>query len=90
MNTKYVIEDVTLTNIAEAIRYQTNETEPINTVEFADKISGIDLPTVVYMQLFDLPDIITGITRLWDFNYTSSEVSKIDNLLNIIGGELDG
>lgn len=90
MNTQYLIEDATLTNIAEAIRIQTNETEPIRTVDFANKISNIDLPTVMYMQLYDLPDAVNGVRRLWDFNYSEEEVAKVDNLITILGGEING
>ena len=90
MNTKYVIEDITLSGIADAIRQQTNETKEINTLDFASKIANIDLPTYAYMMLYDLPDAIKGVTRVWDFNYNEIEVGKVNWLLEKLGGELNG
>ena len=88
MNTKYVIEDTTLTNIADAIRSKTNETETIKTLDFASKIANIDLSTEEYMTIVDM-----GLNFATDTvfpTYSDNEINKVDNYINFYGGELNG
>lgn len=88
MNTKYVIEDATLNNIADAIRGKTNETEAIKTLDFASKIANIDLSTEEYMALVDM-----GLNFATDAvlpTYSDNEINKVDNYMKYYGGELNG
>ena len=88
MNTKYVIEDATLNNIADAIRGKTNETEAIKTLDFASKIASIDLSTEEYMALVDM-----GLNFATDTvfpTYSDNEINKVDNYIKYYGGELNG
>jgi hypothetical protein len=88
MNTKYVIEDATLNDIADAIRGKTNETETIKTLDFASKIANIDLSTEEYMAIVDmgLTFAIDGILP----TYSEYEINKVDNYIKYYGGELNG
>lgn len=65
----------------------TESTETLTTL--APKINSIsqDLSTAIYMRLFDLSDTLTGKIFMFSFNYTEYEVTKVDALLNILGGE---
>ena len=80
MNTKYVIEDATLNNIADAIRGKTNETEAIKTLDFASKIASIDLSTEEYMRIIDLMDSN-------DYVYSQEEIDKVEEYINKFGGD---
>lgn len=80
MNTKYVIEDATLNNIADAIRGKTNETEAIKTLDFASKIASIDLSTEEYMRIVDLMDSN-------DYVYSQEEIDKVEEYINKFGGD---
>ena len=40
---RYSIEDITLTNIANAIRNKTNKNNPIEVADMADEISSIEI-----------------------------------------------
>lgn len=86
MNTKYVIEDATLNNIANAIRGKTNETETIKTLDFASKIASIDLSTEEYMVLVDMVDISMSYHTLP--TYEQEEIDKVSAYINFYGGEL--
>ena len=88
MNTKYVIEDTTLTNIANAIRNKTNETNNINTLDFANKIQNIDLSTSEYMALVDMGNDF-GLTTALP-TYTEREINKVNYYIDFYGGELNG
>lgn len=88
MNTKYVIEDATLTNIADAIRNKTNETEKIKTLDFANKIASIDLPTEEYMALVDM-GLEYGLSGVFP-TYTENEINKVNEYMEYYGGELNG
>lgn len=86
MNTKYVIEDATLNNIANAIRGKTNETETIRTLDFASKIANIDLSTEEYMLLVDMVDVSTSYHTFP--TYKQEEIDKVSAYINFYGGEL--
>lgn len=49
-----------------------------------------DLPTKVYIQLYELPDSIQGKRGLLKCMYDDSEVSNVDMLIEKLGGELNG
>lgn len=49
-----------------------------------------DLPTKVYIQLYELPDAIKGNKKLHSFMYGDYEVNRVDALLEKLGGEIDG
>ena len=49
-----------------------------------------DLPTKVYIQLYELPEAIEGNRKLHSFMYDDYEVSRVDALLEKLGGEIDG
>lgn len=86
MNTKYVIEDVTLNSIANAIRGKTNETETIKTLDFASKIANIDLSTEDYLLLVDMADVLTSYHTFP--TYEQEEIDKVSAYINFYGGEL--
>lgn len=88
MNTQYLIEDATLTNIAEAIRSKTNETETIRTLDFASKISGIDLSIEEYMSLVDM-GLNFAVDGMFP-TYSENEINKVNYYMDFYGGELNG
>ena len=88
MNTKYVIEDVTLNSIADAIRGKTNETETIKTLDFASKIASIDLSAEEYMALVDM-GLKYGLDGVFP-TYTEYEINEVDKYIKYYGGELNG
>lgn len=88
MNTKYVIEDATLNNIADAIRGKTSETETIKTLDFASKIAGIDLSTEEYMALVDMG--LNYNSSEYIPIYTEQEINKVDGYIKYYGGEING
>ena len=53
MDTKYVITEGTLTEIADAIRLQENSSEAIPTVDFAKHIAKIEPIVEDYMRITD-------------------------------------
>lgn len=79
MNTKYVIKGSTLSDIADAIRGKNGETDKIKTIDFATKISEIDLSTLEYMQIMDLIDNN-------DYTYSEYEINKVEEYMNKFGG----
>lgn len=78
MITKYLIEEQTLTDIADSIRYQENSNESINVEKYAERIKNIELPTEVYMYLIDVAseDVTTS-----DTIYSDAEIDATHTLL---------
>ena len=68
----------------------TESTETLTTL--APKINSIsqDLSTATYMQLFDLFELYNNNRPINEQDYTSNEVNKVDELINILGGVTNG
>lgn len=79
MDTKYVITEGTLTEIADAIRTQENSSETIPTKEFARHISAIEPKVGEYMRITDYLDYPTPLDET---NYTEEQVARCTELYN--------
>jgi hypothetical protein len=79
MDTKYVITEGTLTEIADAIRLQENSSEAIPTVDFAKHIAKIEPIVEDYMRITDYLDYPTPLD---ESNYTKEEVARCTELYN--------
>lgn len=77
MNTKYVIEEQTLTAIADSIREMEGHTDPVPVDEFAKRITGVEPIVVEYMQITDFLDYPTPINSS---NYTQEEIARCTEL----------
>lgn len=78
MDNKYVINESTLEDIADAIREQDGTSEEIDTLDYASRIRSIDLSTEDYMRLSDLLEYPISIN---EDNYTESDINKTDELI---------
>lgn len=79
MNTKYVIEEQTLTNIADSIRTMEGHSDPVPVSEFANRIGGIEPVIEEYMRITDhilYPETIN------EQNYTEKEIMQCTELYN--------
>lgn len=86
MNTQYLIQDTTLSDIAEAIRYMDETTAPINVEDYSDRILQLKPSTEDYMRISDhlkYPEPIN------EANYTQSEIDKTDALIKFYS-EMEG
>jgi hypothetical protein len=79
MDTRYVIEGKTLTDIANAIRTQENSSETIPTTEFAKHIEGIEPVVEEYMRITDFLDY-PAVSE--ESNYTQEEIARCTELYN--------
>lgn len=79
MLTKYLIEEQTLTNIANSIRTMEGSSDTILVEEYASRISKIEPSTEEYMRLSDLLEYPKPID---ENNYTSKEVTKCQALID--------
>lgn len=73
MNTKYIIEEQTLTNIADSLRELHGTSDPIPVEDFAGLIVGVDPSVVDYMRVTDYLDYPA---ILDESNYTKEEVER--------------
>lgn len=90
MDNKYVINESTLEDIADAIREQDGTSEEINTLDYASRIRSIDLSTEDYMRLSDLLEYPISIN---EDNYTESDINKTDELIEhfaTLGDDING
>lgn len=78
MDTRYVIEEKTLTDIANAIRTQENSSETIPTIEFAKHIEEIEPTIEEYMRISDL---IVYPAEANEKNYDEKSIEQCRNFL---------
>ena len=86
MITKYLIEEQTLTDIANSIRTMEGSGATILVEEYANRISKIEPSTEEYMRIsdyLDYPELIN------ENNYTEKEVAKCQALINFYTGMED-
>ena len=79
MITKYMIEEQTLTDIANSIRTMEGSNDTILVKDYASRITSIEPTTEEYMRLSDLleyPELID------DNNYINEEVAKCQALID--------
>ena len=86
MDTKYLIEEQTLTDIADSIREREGSVDTILVEEYANRISNIEPSTEEYMRLSDLFDYPTTPN---ENNYTSEEVTKCQELIDFYAEKED-
>lgn len=79
MLTKYLIEEQTLTNIANSIRTMEGSNDAILVGEYASRINKIEPSTEEYMRLSDLLEYPEPID---ENNYIISEVDKCKTLID--------
>lgn len=79
MNTKWLIEEQTLTDIANSIREREGSSDPILVKEFANKIGKIEPSTEEYMRISDLLNYPEPID---ENNYIRSEVDECKTLID--------
>lgn len=71
---KYLIEEQTLTDIADSIRTMEKSSSPIAVEEYANHISNIEPSVEEYMRLSDYMDY--PYNTLNENNYTEADVAK--------------
>ena len=79
MITKYLIEEQTLTDIANSIRTMEGSNDTILVEDYASRITSIEPTTEEYMRLSDFleyPELIN------DNNYINEEVAKCQALID--------
>ena len=90
MITKYLIEEQTLTDIANSIRTMEGSNNTILVEEYASRITSIEPTTEEYMRLSDLFAYPTTPDEAW---YTQENITKVNNLIKhfeSIGGDKNG
>ena len=90
MITKYLIEEQTLTDIANSIRTMEGSNDTILVEDYASRITSIEPTTEEYMRLSDLFAYPTTPDEAW---YVAEEVTKVDNLIRhfeSLGGDKNG
>lgn len=79
MNTKWLIEEQTLKDIADSIRTMENSTDAIPVEDYSTRIGGIEPTVEEYMRITDRLNYPIPLNEL---NYTAEEVSKCKVLIN--------
>lgn len=90
MDTKYLIEEQTLTDIADSIREREGSVDAILVEEYANRISKIEPSTEEYMRLSDLLEYPITPDETW---YTQEDITKVNNLIKhfeSLGGDKNG
>ena len=90
MITKYLIEEQTLTDIANSIRTMEGSNNTILVEEYASRITSIEPTTEEYMRLSDLFAYPTTPDEAW---YTQEDITKVNNLIKhfeSLGGDKNG
>ena len=90
MLTKYLIEEQTLTDIANSIRTMEGSNNTILVEEYASRITSIEPTTEEYMRLSDLFAYPTTPDEAW---YTQEDITKVNNLIKhfeSLGGDKNG
>ena len=80
MNTKYLIEDKSLVDIADAIRVMDETTEPITVAEYPDRIKQLKPTTEDYMRISDYMKYPTPIN---ESDYTVEAIAETDALIKL-------
>lgn len=78
MSNQYLINDTTLTDIANAIRYMDETTETIYVEKFPERILQLKPTTEDYMRISDYLKYPQAINEA---NYMQSEIDKIEALI---------
>ena len=90
MITKYMIEEQTLTDIANSIRTMEGSNNTILVEEYASRITSIEPTTEEYMRLSDLFAYPIMPYEAW---YTQEDITKVNNLIKHFesrGGDKNG
>ena len=90
MLTKYLIEEQTLTDIANSIRTMEGSADTILVEDYASRITSIEPTTEEYMRLSDLFAYPTTPDEAW---YTQENITKVNNLIKhfeSLGGDKNG
>lgn len=90
MITKYLIEEQTLTDIANSIRTMEGSNNTILVEEYASRITSIEPTTEEYMRLSDLLEYPIMPDEAW---YTQEDITKVNNLIKhfeSLGGDKNG
>lgn len=90
MITKYMIEEQTLTDIANSIRTMEGSADTILVEDYASRITSIEPTTEEYMRLSDLFAYPTTPNEAW---YTQEYITKVNNLIKhfeSLGGDKNG
>ena len=88
MNTKYLIEEQTLTDIANSIREMEGSDDAILVEEYASKIINIDLATSEYLLLDSV--VQNEHTNISNLTVNSDDVNELNYFLNIYRNEMEG
>lgn len=80
MNTKYLIEEQTLRDIANSLRRQEGSSEEIQVGEFAERVSSIDPSVLEYAYIMEYGYIYPYHDPPLDFDPT--ELTICDKLMN--------
>ena len=90
MLTKYLIEEQTLTDIANSIRTMEGSNDTILVEDYASRITSIEPTTEEYMRLSDLFAYPIMPDEAW---YTQEDITKVNNLIKhfeSLGGDKNG
>jgi hypothetical protein len=79
MSTKYVIDESTLTDIADSLRELHGTTDPIPVDEFAGLITGVEPPVEEYMRIIDYAHYPTPVNEK---DYSKEDVALCTELYN--------
>lgn len=79
MNTKYLIEEQTLKDIADSIREMDGSDDAILVEEYASRIGSIEPTTEEYMRI---SDHIANNVPIDESNYDLQNVSRCEGLIN--------
>lgn len=79
MNTKWLIEEQTLTDIANSIREKEGSIDAILVEEYANRISHIEPLTEEYMRI---SDYISNNVPINEYDYSAQNVLECERLIN--------
>lgn len=88
MDTKYIIEEQTLKNIANSIRTMESSDDAILVEEYADRIKTFDLATLEYLLLDQI--IQTEDRRINNIIIDSDVIEQVNKFLTIYKNEREG
>ena len=88
MDTKYIIEEQTLINIANSIRTREGSDDSILVEEYADRIKALDLDTLEYLLLDQI--IQTEDRRINNIIIDNDVIEQVNKFLTIYKNEREG